>query len=240
MHYCTITNNGSRPVNEDSIKVVEKDERFCFVLCDGLGGHGMGDVASNLVVNVFENIFMKSTDSKQFMESVFSASQDILIAKQAELNARSKMKTTAVAIATDEKNAYIGHIGDSRAYIFKRNKVKFQTLDHSIPQMLVLTKDIKKKEIRNHPDRNMLMKVMGIEWENQMFELQKPMPLRKCQAFLLCSDGFWELVDEDEMCDTLKQANSVEQWLNMMVSIVEQNGMNRNMDNYSAIAVWLD
>ena len=133
---------------------------------------------------------------------------------------------------------YIGHIGDSRGYVFYKNKVKTRTLDHSIPQMLVLAKEIKEDMIRNHPDRNMLLRVMGVEWDEIMYELMQPISLKKCQAFLLCSDGFWELIDEKEMSTQLRKSNSVEEWLDNMVKIVENNGKYKNMDNYSAIAVW--
>ena len=160
------------------------------------------------------------------------------MAEQKLRNAKRKMKTTGVAIVTDDRNAYIGHVGDSRGYVFCRNKVKTRTLDHSIPQMLVLSREIKEDQIRNHPDRNTLLRVMGVEWDEAMYELMAPIPLRKCQAFLLCSDGFWELIDEREMCAQLKKANSVEEWLDNMVKIVRANGEGKNMDNFSAIAVW--
>ena len=104
--------------------------------------------------------------------------------------------------------------------------------------MLALSKEIKEEQIRNHPDRNMLLRVMGVEWEEKMYELMAPIPLKKCQAFLLCSDGFWELITEKEMCEQLKKASSVDEWLSNMIQIVKKNGMGKNMDNYSAIAVW--
>lgn len=237
--YSTFTDPGSRKVNEDSIGVCNNEENNCFILCDGLGGHGMGDVASLLVVDVFKSQFEKCHDCSEFLGSTFLAAQDVLMAKQSELHAERKMKTTAVSVVTDNKNAYIGHVGDSRLYIFSRNKVKRRTLDHSIPQMLVLSKDIKDSEIRNHPDRNILLRVLGIDWEEPMYELIKPIPLKKCQAFLLCSDGFWELIEENEMCELLKKAKTVNEWLDNMVDVVRTNGKGRNMDNFSAIAVWL-
>lgn len=236
--YAIFTNNGGRKVNEDYVGAFRNAENNCFVLCDGLGGHGMGDVASRLVVDVFENQFKKTEDVVNFLGQTFMASQDILMAEQKKLKAKNKMKTTAVALVCDNRNAYIGHIGDSRGYVFYKNKVKTRTLDHSIPQMLVLAKEIKEDMIRNHPDRNMLLRVMGVEWDEIMYELMQPISLKKCQAFLLCSDGFWELIDEKEMNAQLKKSNSVEEWLDNMVKIVEDNGKGKNMDNYSAIAVW--
>lgn len=238
MKYAVFTDKGDREINEDSVGYAEKGNNFCFVLCDGLGGHGMGDIASGLVKDVFCDCFSKTDDPVNFLGETFGAAQQILIAEQMKRRASRKMKTTAVALATDEKNAYIGHIGDSRLYVFKNNKVKTRTLDHSIPQMLVLSREIKESEIRNHPDRNIVLRVMGIEWEEPMYELAAPLPLKKCQAFLLCSDGFWELIEESKMCELLKKSASPNEWLTQMAEVVKQNGKGRNMDNYSAIAVW--
>ena len=233
-----ISNLGNRNINEDSIGQYIGTNAHAFILCDGLGGHGMGDKASSLVRDVFINQFQNMQDCSIILPGTFMAAQDILMSEQVRQKAQSKMKTTAVALVIDEDKAYIGHVGDSRLYIFRKNKVLKRTLDHSIPQMLVASKEIKESDIRNHPDRSMLVKVMGIEWEEPLFELMKPIPLRKCQAFLLCSDGFWELINEDEMCKCLEKAVNVEQWLQMMNDIVQSNGINVNMDNNSAIAVW--
>lgn len=240
LQYAVFTDRGGRDVNEDCIGVCQQGSKNCYVLCDGLGGHGMGDVASSLAVSVFNDMFDKTSSPSSFLDQSFLASQDLLMTEQKARGAKHKMKTTAVALTTDEKNAYIGYIGDSRLYVFRRNKVKIRTQDHSIPQMLALTGEIKESEIRNHPDRNMLLRVLGVEWDSPMHELLKPVPLRKCQAFLLCSDGFWELIEESEMCDLLKKSDSVEGWLASMLDVVKTNGIGRNMDNYSAIAVWCE
>lgn len=236
--YAVFSNIGGRQVNEDSVGVFRSGERCCYILCDGLGGHGMGDAASSLVVSVFEEMFSKADDVSNFIGQTLTVAQERLLCEQVALNAKRKMKTTAVVAVTDERNAYIGHIGDSRGYVFHGKRIKMRTLDHSIPQMLVLSHEIKESEIRNHPDRNTLLRVMGVDWDEAMYELSAPIPLKKCQAFLLCSDGFWELIDESEMCTQLKKSNSAEEWLSGMVGIVEKNGEGRDMDNYSAIAVW--
>lgn len=236
--YAVFTDKGDRKVNEDSVGAVSDGSKCCFILCDGLGGHGMGDEASQLVVDVFKNQFNKSDDCGSFLTQSFLAAQDILLAQQGLKNARKKMKTTAVCVLADDKNAYIGHIGDSRLYAFSGNEVSFRTLDHSVPQMMVMSKEIKEEEIRNHPDRSMLLKVLGTEWSTSQFELRKPVPLKKIQAFLLCSDGFWELIEEKTMCELLEKAGSAEEWLRNMLRVVKKNGQGRNMDNYSAIAVW--
>lgn len=238
LNYTLYTNKGDRNINEDAVGAFTEKENSCFVLCDGLGGHGKGEVASELVKDVFGQQFSRTDDMVNFLGQTFCAAQDVLMAEQIERNAKQEMKTTATAIAIDDRNAYIGHIGDSRVYVFAKNKVKERTLDHSIPQMLVLAREIKESEIRNHPDRNIVLRVMGVDWEEPMYELMKPLPLKKCQAFLMCSDGFWELIEEKDMCTLLKQSDTVEEWMQSMVEVVKENGKERNMDNFSAIAIW--
>jgi len=236
--YSLVSNIGGRNVNEDAVGRYEGLNGTGFILCDGLGGHGMGDQASKLVKNVFLYMFQHMRDPSKVLPDTFQAAQDILLAEQRRLNACNKMKTTAVSLVIDEKNAYIGHIGDSRLYIFSNNKVKTRTLDHSIPQMLVASKEISESEIRHHPDRSILMRVLGTEWDGPQYEIMKPIPLKKCQAFLLCSDGFWELIEEEQMCICLKRAKSVNEWISLMNDEVRKNGIGTNMDNNSAIGVW--
>lgn len=238
LEYATITNKGDRSVNEDSIAVIPSGKTgFACILCDGLGGHGMGDVASKSVCNTFRNMLFGTTAMSDFLPAAFRAAQKNLMQEQIKFNATMKMKTTAVALAADNKKAYAAHIGDSRLYIFRKNRITKRTLDHSVPQMLALSKEISEDEICYHPERSSVLKVMGIEWEKDMFDVMKPVPLRKCDAFLLCSDGFWELIEEKKMCECLENSDSVNEWLGMMTKEVRKNGNGREMDNYSAIAI---
>ena len=237
LEYASITNCGNRSVNEDSIGIRQKGNCTCFVLCDGLGGHGMGDVASSLVRDEIIKSFEENEKIETFLEGIFHKAQDKLIEEQVIQNAKSKMKTTAVCMIADEKKVHVGHIGDSRFYAFSKNKVKIQSKDHSVPYMLYLAKEIKENEIRNHPDRSMLLRVMGTQWQGNMYELLKPFSLKKYQAFLLCSDGFWELITEEKMCEILSRATTAEEWLKAMLDVVKENGKDVDMDNYSAIAI---
>lgn len=239
--YATITNVGGRKINEDAIGVSKKDDRYCFMLCDGLGSHGKGEVASNLVKDVFLFNFTNSDDKPvNFIKKTFLTAQNELLQKQKEEKSHQKMKTTAVCLYTDIKKAYLGYVGDSRFYAFANNKVKLQSKDHSVPYMLYLSKEISESEIRNHPDRNMLLKVMGTPWEGKSYEILKPMPLKKYQAFLLCTDGFWELVTEEEMCSLLTISKTADEWLKRMTEVVEKKGVSKEMDNFSAIAIFND
>lgn len=103
--------------------------------------------------------------------------------------------------------------------------------------MLARAGRIESDEIRYHPDRNILLRAMGTEWEKPMYEIDALDPKTEYDAFLLCSDGFWEYIDETKMCSLQRSAHNVEEWMSAMIEIVKTNGFNHNMDNYTAIAV---
>lgn len=242
MDWKCISLNGTREINEDHVKVIKCNDMKCFIVADGLGGHGKGDIASALACDAFEDVFLKAEPSlslAELLSSAFLRAQAAILDAQKANGNLFQMKTTVCALAVRGDEAMWGHIGDTRLYAFARNKVKLRTLDHSVPQMLVLTREIREKDIRNHPDRNKLLRVLGISGEVPKFELSEPHDLSGYQAFLLCSDGFWELIDEKEMGSALKKSTSAGDWLDKMGELVTGRGSKTDMDNSSAIAIWV-
>lgn len=237
--YQIISRTGSRPVNEDCTGMHQLGDSYGFFLADGLGGHGKGEVASKTAVEQAILQFEKGGCSKETLERIFEAGQEAILARQKADGVTQSMKTTLTALLIDGETIRWGHIGDSRIYYFQNNRLMGRTMDHSVPQMLVAAGEIKEKEIRHHPDRNRLLRVMGVEWDRPSYQLAEPVPRKGRQAFLMCSDGFWELVDEKEMVTALKRASTAEQWVEAMEQLVNRHGAGTNMDNYSAVAVWV-
>lgn len=233
--YSILTNKGERTVNEDYLDISVTPERLSFILCDGLGGHGNGDVASRLVVEQMK----EALDHSATIEESILHAQQKLLQKQTEEHAGNSMKTTVTCLTLSGDSARFAHVGDSRIYYFEKNKYIMRSQDHSVPQMLVNRGDIKDKDIRHHEDRSRLLRVMGTEWDTPKYQVVDNIPVTKRSSFLLCSDGFWELIDEKMMCKTLKRADSPEKWLADMEKIVIERGRGTNMDNYSAIAVFV-
>jgi serine/threonine protein phosphatase PrpC len=240
IEYELLTNVANRENNEDYVGMKQCDSEFCFILADGLGGHGKGEIASQLVVNEGLEHFEKNYQTEDCMNKIFEISQDKLIEKQKEEHEINGMKTTMVVLQMKKDIFRWGHVGDSRLYYFKKNKIVKRTIDHSVPQMLVEAGEIKEKDIRNHPDRNRLLRVMGILWDEPRYELDEweKYTKGKRQAFLLCTDGFWELLSDKDMEETLRKSKTVKEWLSKMEEIVLNNGKNVDMDNYSAIGVF--
>lgn len=237
--YALLTMPGERENNEDAIWLGEKEGDYCMLLADGLGGHGSGEIASAAAVELCRKIWMESDPETFSVASFFRDCEKKLEELQEEAHDFSGMKTTVVLCRTVNHLFYCAHVGDSRMYYFRRGKLLCRTLDHSVPQMLVFSKEIKEKQIRNHPDRNRLLKVMGERSTEVYFEEQDPIPVQEGDAVLMVSDGLWENVDDKEMKKTLKKAASPEEWVSLMEQIALKRARNKNMDNYSAIAVWL-
>ena len=171
------------------------------------------------------------------MKQLFEYAQDSLLKQKKKLKVTRQMCTTAVALLIENNKAYIGYIGDSRIYVVENDGVSYRTIDHSVPQILALHGDITDEDISHHPDRNKLLRALGMEWERPMYSLEKPLKLKNNQGFLLCSDGFWEWIEQKQICSMLKETNSAKQWLDSMVEVVESNSKGAVMDNCSAIVV---
>ena len=150
---------------------------------------------------------------------------------QKKMNCMTEMKTTIVCMVMEGTRMQWAFCGDSRLYYFQKNKIKQRTVDHSVPQRLALSKQIKEKEIRFHEDRNRLLRVLGMECEKQVYEVMPPRDIKGCQRILMCTDGFWEYIIEKDMEKTLKASKSAEEWLLKMKKIVLENGKVQDMDN---------
>lgn len=149
------------------------------------------------------------------------------------------MKTTVVCLEIKGDMACLLHVGDSRAYLFEKGGFRRRTIDHSVPQMLVQRGDIQEKDIRHHEDRSRLLRVMGTEWDSPKYSIEKDIRIGHKTSFLLCSDGFWEWITEKEMSHLLKKADTPEGWLHSMEQVIRREGMGSNLDNYSAVAVFV-
>lgn len=238
MEYKAYTDKGTRDHNEDDCGISSYGDAHCLVVADGLGGHGGGDVASKCAVDAVWTLFMERGFSDHFFADAFSGAQNAILEQQALTQRFSTMKTTLVVLVVDNGWIHWAHIGDSRLYIFRGKRLLRRTLDHSVPQMLAQAGEIREADIRHHPDRNRLMRVMGVRNDAPRFEVGKPIRLTGAYQFLLCTDGYWELIEEDDMLRTLKESATPQQWLSQMNRIILENGRGQEMDNYTAIAAF--
>ena len=237
--YNSVTNKGDRRVNEDSIgHYIEKDIGL-FIVADGLGGHGAGDIASHYVVEQYLMQYYEDyhDSAERYFSGVFTSVQAGLHDLQKQMN--KDMKSTAAAVFLTDERLSVCHIGDSRVYVFGKKKILYRTLDHSVPQMLASAGEIKEKNIRFHPDRNRLLRALGEESDVVDYDMYSMNLSPNVDGILICSDGFWEYVEEREMIRTLYKADGAEKWISDMEGLVLKNGKEHTKDNYSAIGIML-
>lgn len=243
MKYAHYTDKGSRDINEDCIGIFNKGDVFCAVVADGLGGHGMGDKASRIVTEAAGTFFMAYDIGyvDDFLGRMFVYCNDTLMEAISNSDVdMGRMKTTLVAALGIENKIWFCHCGDSRGYLFSHGKLIKRTLDHSVPQALVSSGEIKESAIRNHPDRNRLLKCLGYEWPKPLYEADHGYGIKGGETVILCTDGFWELVLEREMGFTDFFEKDPEKKLEKLRKIIDKKGNGRKMDNNSAIILTLE
>lgn len=223
---------GGRTNNEDSYLSKKILNGYLFIVADGLGGYDDGEKASYSAVNAIKE-YLINHDTGSISEAICFANNSVM---EMQEKYSSKMKTTiALAYVTDSKTV-IAHVGDSRVYAFKNGRIVHQTIDHSASQLAVSVGEIRPEDIRNHEDRNVLLRALGAS-ENVKAEVSE-IENNDFDALLLCSDGFWEYVLEAEMESELTCSKSADKWLYKMRAI-QLNRAPEKCDNNTAIAVML-
>lgn len=230
---------GGRKVNEDYFSIFSQPPWDCFVVADGLGGHGSGDLASQTAIEAIGSSFMRhpGKDESSLRSYVEKAQQEILRIQKSNSRHRN-MRTTIVLLVSDGQEASWAHVGDSRLYMFRNHKILSHTWDQSVPQALVRIGEISFEQIRFHEDRNRLLQALGSNNPPKIELTAAPIPLQPGDAFLLCSDGFWEWVIENEMEEDLRNADTCDHWLKLMEKRIILNATPDN-DNYSAVGVFV-
>lgn len=226
---------GGRGENEDSCGYAQgRHGSFWASIADGLGSYGGGKVASEIAVEESQAFFSRrSFCSPREMKHLFDVVNRKILRQQSD---DVKMRTTAVLLAARGARLIWGHVGDSRLYHYLDGTLVRHTIDHSVSQLAVAMGEIRRDQIPGHPARNKLTRALGAEGVKP--EIHGPVKLeRGAHAFLLCTDGFWEYVTEDEMRSDLLESRDPDEWLRRMRRRLQLCCGDGN-DNNTAVAVF--
>lgn len=234
MQVYTFTNKGGQSINEDTIATKIFDNGGVFILADGLGGHRSGEVASKAVVN---ELYQKSNHELKVecLSALFEYVNELLLKKQRKTGL-SNMKTTAVYLNLFENKALWGHVGDSRLYYISSNQIKMITKDHSVSFKKYQSGDITYAQINNDDDRSSLLSVFGAKerFNPEFFETK----VQPTDAFLICSDGFWEYIYNEEILVDYLKSNTPKEWAEYL--LLRHIARTRpNNDNFSLITIFV-
>lgn len=235
----TYTNKGGKQNNEDYLDYYFEGNKGAFVLADGLGGHGNGDVASKLVVQTILPYLEEVSDVDiEYMEAAFQKANQQLLLNQ-ELPNQANMRTTAVVLHIEEDKAVWGHLGDSRLYYISDNHMAYITKDHSVTYKKYLSGEIRYTDINSDEDRPSLLGVFGNKDKFKPEFVESAQKVKAGDAFLLCSDGFWEYVFDEEILIDFLKSESPRQWAEYMLLRHIKRTKPSN-DNYSLVAVFVE
>ncbi len=227
-----------RDMNQDAFKTgFFKEGGAWAVVCDGMGGVSGGQVASEICVNEvsshIEKGYRKSMSMKSVKNLLVSAitASNIKVFETANENKEYLgMGTTVVAVVILNGFAAVAHVGDSRAY-FINDEIKQITRDHSVVQYLIDMGRITKEAARTHPDRNVITRAVGVSPEVDIDV--DIIPINEGETILICSDGLYEYVSENDMLDMIKNPDEDEPAKKLLELANEAGGK----DNITVVTV---
>jgi serine/threonine protein phosphatase PrpC len=238
-----------REHNEDSLftfsaLLASENKTFSmgiFIVADGLGGHEAGDIASEAAARSMASHLMQAYYSRIFgldPEAPASSVQEILEAGVAEAHKAVQMRasgggTTLTAGMLLGSRLSIAHVGDSRAYLIQPDgELELLTRDHSFAQRLVELGEITPEEAETHPKRHDLYRALGLEVSAVPDVYTAALP--KEGGLLLCSDGLWGVIPENELVHLIQSAASLQDACGRLVDAANAAG---GPDNISVILV---
>ncbi len=235
-----ISKTGGRPYNQDYADYAVLNGHICIAVADGLGAYAGSEVAGETAVTFALNKFRKAVEKGEnlfsgvMMNKFFKGAHSaILKAKTGAPNLRAGCTTLSIFISDGEK-FIVAHEGDTRIYFFKDNLLCFYSKDHSLASAAVARGEIVESEIRQHKDQNKLTRVLGSDYYVQPdFKIYSDFTVR--DSVLICSDGFWEHIYEDEMEKVLSSTEGAIDALEKLEQILLSRADKENCDNYTAV-----
>lgn len=201
-----------RETNQDVFFTHKFSEQVGFaIVCDGMGGQNGGHIASEMACSVISHRLMEeqgigSLSDEELKALLVGAASgaNIEVYKTSNIQPGYKgMGTTVVLALVINKKAYIAHIGDSRVYLLREEKLHQLTRDHSVVQELLEQGKISREEARIHPNKNMITRAVGV---NLMVDIDYlEVALGQNSKLLLCSDGLTNMVCDQVIEKTLRK-----------------------------------
>ena len=232
MKYYAMTDVGRRrEVNQDYVYATDQPVGpfpNLLVVADGMGGHKAGDFASKFTVEVVKRELEASRKGKPetiLKRIIQTANRELIEAASQDVKLEG-MGTTLVAATVIGNTLHFANIGDSRLYLIDDN-IRQLSKDHSLVEEMVRLGGIKAEDARNHPDKNIITRAMGVkeDAEADFYEFH----IKTADAILMCSDGFSNMVEDEDMFGLVKGSRDIVEAVQMLIDRANSNGGRDNI-----------
>jgi serine/threonine protein phosphatase PrpC len=199
-HHTGMTDTGrKRRLNEDSFVVAPP----LFAVADGIGGANAGEIASNLAVDTLREESGDESAGERLVVSLIQEANRRVYQRQSDDATASGMGTTMTVALVEDGVVRIGHVGDSRAYLYRDGELRQLTEDHSLVGELVRSGKISAEEADTHPQRSVITRALGTDPDVDVDTIT--VEAQPGDLFLLCSDGLYSMVGTDKILDVLER-----------------------------------
>lgn len=207
-----------------------REKGYLLIVADGMGGHNAGEVASGMATDIIcrEYFSQKGGSVEKSLGKALTLANKTIFEKASSQTAYQGMGTTCTVLVVIGKDVYYAHAGDSRAYIQKNGSIIQITEDHTYVQQLVNSGDITAAEAAVHPKRNILTNAMGTKPEMRIDTGKCKYSFENNDRLLLCSDGLYDYLNDDELNKILGQS-SLQNAASAMIDLAKARGGHDNI-----------
>lgn len=233
LEICARTDSGiERSINEDDLLTAKYGDVYLLAVADGLGGHVGGEVASRMAIVAIDELIRSKMGNGNIQDTIQAAMNKAnkkICQFSKENPAYTGMGTTLIMAAVTQNRALIANIGDSRAYLIGNDSIKQITKDHSLVQELVDKSVITKTEAFNHPQRNIVTRILGKGTEVTPDYYEEDL---SGKLLLLCSDGLSDMLQSHEILNTIIASTNLDEACTNLINMANERG---GKDNISVI-----
>ena len=228
-----ISRRGGREKNEDRMGYCYTREAGLFVLADGMGGHPEGEVAAQIALQTIAARFQREAkpglkDVKEFLSSALLAAHHQILRYASDKGALDSPRTTLVAAVVQGGSAIWVHCGDSRLYMVRAGELLTRTRDHSYMELRNIPPGME------HINRNVLFTCLGSPTK-PIYDMAGPIALEQSDRILLCSDGLWGTLSDEEIARPLGSLPVSQSVPELVESALRQAGP--GSDNVTVVAM---
>lgn len=234
---------GDRDENQDRVAVAHSASTALLLAVDGMGGHADGAraaaVATETVVEAFRRTTQPLFDPQGFLHLTIGKAHNNLVQLGGELRMEARPRATCALCLVQDGRAFFAHVGDSRIYHLRQQRVFDRTRDHSHVELLLQEGLITEEEISDHPMRNFVECCLGGNFVLPGMSVGSARRLAAGDVLLVCTDGFWSGLEDADVAGLGKSGEALDKGLRRLAELAVRNN-GPHSDNTSAAALrWL-